>query len=145
MYNQSSREASQEVIKVDEMTKLESEIAAPPVPAQAEVRYRMEVTFRCAITPFVARQNVNVYLLMNVGNMLSAGEPILSLSEHPHWKVPVFCAFPEFNRRERIGELAVDVDSGAILLEYSYPASAEEIERHAEIVYRSLAASSAGT
>lgn len=56
---------------------------------QREVRYRMEVTFRCAITPFVARQNVNVYLLMNVGNMLSAGEPILFLGERPHWKVPV--------------------------------------------------------
>lgn len=124
---------------------LESEIAAPPVSAQAEVRYRMEVTFRCAITPFVARQNVNVYLLMNVGNMLSAGEPILFLGERPHWKVPVFCAFPEFNRREKIGELAVDVDSGAILLEQSYPSSPQEIDRHAETVYHSLATPSTGT
>jgi len=118
------------------MTTLESETVAPPVPAQAEVRYRMEVTFRCAITPFVARQNANVYLLMNVGNMLSAGEPILFLGERPHWKVPVFCAFPEFNRREKIGELA---------LEQSYPSSPQEIERHAETVYHSLATPSTGT
>ena len=123
---------------MEETTVLESEIAAPPISAQAEVRYRMEVTFRCTITPFVARQNANVYLLMNVGNMFSAGDPILFLGEPPHWKVPVFCAFPEYKHREKIGELAVDMDSGVILLEQSYPSSPQEMERHAEVVYHSL-------
>jgi len=127
------------------MAKMLSEITAPPAPAQAEVRYQMEVSFRFNVTPFIARQNVNVYLLSQVGNMLSAGEPILLLSEHPYWEVPVFCSFPEFNRREKIGELAVDVNSGAILLEHSHPSSPQEIERHAETTYHSLAASSTGT
>ncbi len=99
------------------------------------MRYQMKVTFRCTITPFVARQNANVYLLMNVGNMFSAGDPILFFGEPPHWKVPVSCAFSEFNRREKIGELAVDMDSGAILLEQSYPSSPQDMERHAEIAY----------
>ena len=121
-----------------------SELTALPLPVDAEVRYRMDVSFRVAITPFVARQNANVYLLMNVGNMLSAGDPILSLSERPCWKVPVYCAYPEFERREKIGELAVDVDSGAILLEQSFPSSPQEIERHAEIAYDTLTASAAG-
>lgn len=133
------------MIEVNRIATLESETVAPPVPAQAEVRYRMEVTFRRAITPFVARQNVSAYLLMNVGNMLSAGEPILFLGECPHWKVPVFCAFPEFNRREKIGKLAVDMDSGAILLEQPHPFSPEEIDHHAETVYHSLATPSTGT
>ncbi len=124
---------------------VEIEMTALPMPVNAEVRYRMDVSFRVAITPFVARQNANVYLLMYVGNMLSAGEPILSLSAQPHWKVPVYCAFPEFKRREKIGELAVDVDSGAILLEQSFPSSPQEIARHAETAYDSLAASSTGT
>jgi len=66
--------SNQEAIEMDRMATLDSEIFAPPVPAQAEVRYRIEVLFRCAITPFVARQNANVYLLMNVGNMLSSRE-----------------------------------------------------------------------
>jgi len=44
-------------------------------------------------------------------------------------------------RREKIGELAVDIDSGAILLEESYPSSPEEMERHAEVAYHSVAAS----
>lgn len=127
---------------MEETKVVESEITAPSISAQAEVRYRMEVTFRCSITPFVARQNANVYLLMNVGNMFSAGDPILFLGEPPYWKVPVFCAFPEFNQREKIGELAVDIDSGAILLEQSYPFSPQEMERYAEIAYRSLTTSS---
>ncbi len=127
-----------------ERVALESEIVSPPFSAQAKVRYRMDVTFRCAITPFVARQNANVYLLMNVGNMFSAGEPILFLGTQPHWKVPVFCAFPDFNRREKIGELAVDLNSGAILPELSYPSSPQDMDRHAEIVYDSLATPSTG-
>ena len=95
----------------------------------------MEVTFRCTITPFVVRQYANVYLLMNVGNMFSAGDPILFLGEPPYWKVPVFCDFTEFKHREKIGELAVDIDSGAVLLEQSCPSSPEEMERYAEIAY----------
>ncbi|MBI3960164.1 MAG: hypothetical protein HY328_15225 [Chloroflexi bacterium] len=122
----------------------EIEMTALPVPVDAEVRYRMDVSFRVAITPIVARQNANVYLLMNVGNMLSAGEPVLSLRNRPYWKVPIYCAFPEFKRREKIGELAVDMNSGAILLEQSFPSSPQEIERHAEIAYDALTASSAG-
>jgi len=121
---------------------VEIEAAVLPALVDAEVRYRMDISFRVAITPLVARQNANVYLLMNVGNMLSAGEPVLSLSAQPHWKVPVYCAFPEFGRREKIGELAVDVNSGAILLEQSFPSSPREIERYAEIAHDSLAASS---
>lgn len=121
---------------MEEITVLQSEIVSPPISAQAEVRYRMEVTFRCAITPLVARQNANVYLLMNVGNMFSAGDPILFLGEPPYWKVPVFCAFPEFEQREKIGELAVDMGSGAILLKQSYPSSPQELERHAKAILR---------
>ena len=132
----------QEVFEMREQTVLKSEIAAPPISAHATVRYRMDVTFRCSITPFVARQNANVYLLMNVGNMFSAGEPILFLDAQPHWNVPVFCAFPEFKRREKIGELAVDMNSGAILLEHSSPSSPHDMERYAEILYDSLTASS---
>jgi alpha-L-arabinofuranosidase len=122
-----------------------TETTAVPAPADAEVRYRMDISFRVAITPFVARQNANVYLLMNVGNMLSAGDPVLSLSDQPHWKVPIYCAFPEFKRREKIGELALDVNSGAILLEHSFPSSPQAIERHVQIIYDSLTTPPAGT
>lgn len=123
------------------MTRLESEISAPVIPARAKVRYQMEVAFQCNVTPFIARQNVNAYLLTHVGNMLSAGEPTLNLSDHPHWKVPIYCAFPEFGYREKIGELAVDVNNGAILLKHSHPSSPEEIERHAQSAFHQLNAS----
>jgi hypothetical protein len=128
---------------MNKVSTLISEMPVSLLPAEAEVRYRMEVVFHLTVTPFVARQNANVYLLMNVGNLLSAGEPGLVLGETPYWQVPIFCAFPEFGRREQIGVLAVDVNSGAILLEHSYPSTPQEIERRAEAVYHSLAAPSA--
>ncbi|HRI56687.1 MAG TPA: hypothetical protein PK170_06290 [Anaerolineae bacterium] len=124
---------------------MRSEIDTPMLSQDATVRYTMEVVFRVAVTPFVARQNANVYLLMNVGNMLSAGDPVLALGDPPRWKVPIYCAFPEFGRREKIGDLAVNVDSGAIVLEESYPSSAEAIERHAQLAYDTLTASSSRT
>jgi len=130
---------------MSKVNTLTSEMPDLPLPVEAEVRYRMEVVFRLTVTPFVARQNANVYLLMNAGNLLSAGEPGLVLGETPYWQVPIFCAFPEFGRREQIGVLAVDVNSGAILLEHSYPSSPQEIERRAEAIYHSLEASSART
>ncbi len=130
---------------MSKVSTLTSEMPVLSLPVEAEVRYRMEVVFRLTVTPFVARQNANVYLLMNVGNLLSAGEPGLVLGETPYWRVPIFCAFPEFDRREQIGVLAVDVNSGAVLLEHSYPSSPQEIERRAEAIYHSLGASSAGT
>ena len=65
---------------------MKTEVLAPSFPLQAEVDYRIEVKFRFNVTAFVACQNVNVYLLNNVGNMLSAGEPTLLLGERPCWK-----------------------------------------------------------
>jgi len=126
------------------MTKMASEMTALKIPVQAEVHYRMDVSFRFNVTPFIARQNVNVYLLSQVGNLLSAGEPVLLLGEQPYWKVPVFCAYPEFKRREKVAELAVDMNSGAILLDHSDPSSPQEIEQRAEAAHHSITTSPTG-
>ena len=67
--------------KVSTVSTLTSEMPVPLLPVEAEVRYRMEVVFRLTVTPFVARQKANVYLLMNVGNLLSADEPGLVLGD----------------------------------------------------------------
>ncbi len=124
---------------------IQTQLTPPTIPTQAQVRYQLDVSFQCSITPFVARQNANVYLLMNVGNMLSAGDALLSLSEQPCWLLPIFCAFPDLNHREKIGDLAVDINSGAILLEQSNPTSPQAIENHVEQIYHNLTTSSART
>jgi hypothetical protein len=117
----------------------------PPFAAtEAEIDYTFSVKFRFNITPLVARQKANVYLLMNVGNMLSAGEPTLLLAGGAYWKIPVWCAYPEFKRREHLGDLIMDTDSGEIDLGRSSFASAAAIEARADAIYHSLAALSTG-
>lgn len=121
------------------------EMAPPALPAQAEVGYTIQVRFRFNITPFAAQQKVNAYLLLNVGQMLSAGDPTLLLNDGAFWKIPVYCAFPALKRRDYLGDLVVDAESGAIVLEKSSFTSASDIEARANAIYHSLAAPSAGT
>ncbi|MBI4674153.1 MAG: hypothetical protein HY741_21115 [Chloroflexi bacterium] len=121
------------------------EMTPPTFPPQAEVGYTIQVRFRFNITPFVAQQKVNTYLLLNVGQMVSAGEPTLLINQGAYWKVPIFCAFPSMKRREYLGELVMDAESGAIVLNKSSLKSASEIETRVDALYDSLTALSART
>lgn len=118
------------------------ELTPPAVPVQAEVDYTVQVHFRFNITPFVAQQKINAYLLLNVGQMLSAGEPTLLINDRAFWKAPVYCAFPDLRRREYLGDLVVDAESGAIVLEKSSFGSASKIDARVEVLYHSHTASS---
>ena len=120
------------------------ETTQPPAPANAEVDYTFSVKFRFNITPLVARQKINAYLLMNVGHMLSADEPTLLVNDNVYWKVPIFCAYPEFKRREILGDLMMNAETGEIDLSKSSFASADDIAQHAEAIYHSLAPLSTG-
>ena len=121
------------------------ETTLPSVPAHAEVDYTFSVKFHFNVTPFVARQKINNYLLTNVGHMLSADEPnTLLMHNGAFWKVPVFCAYPEFKRREHLGDLAVNVESGEIDFAKSTFASSADIEARADAIYNSLATLSTG-
>lgn len=117
------------------------EITPPMFPTQAEVDYTIQVRFRFNITPFVAQQKVNAYLLLNVGQMLSAGEPTLLINQRAFWKVPIFVAFPALKRREYLGELVLDAESGSIVLEKSSFKSAQDIEARVDAIYHSLTTS----
>jgi len=87
------------------------------------------------ITPFVARQNVNVFLLNHVGNLVSAGEPSLLINgDRLRWKVPVRCALPSKGMAS-VGEVAVDVNTGEILLEESTPSVLEALQNAVERAY----------
>jgi len=74
---------------------------------------------------------------MNVGHMLSAGEPSLVLDGGAYWKVPVFCAYPELKRREHLGDVLMNAESGEIDLSKSSFASAADIEARADAIYHS--------
>ena len=110
----------------------------------ASVNVKIEVTSDINITSFVARQNVNVFLLGHIGNLVSAGEPALLIAEDRlRWKVPICCAVPHKGMRA-IGDIAVDVNTGAnaiALISVSPSAQTPEVAqelkrlRGVEVVY----------
>ena len=103
----------------------------------ASVNVKIEVTSDINITSFVARQNVNVFLLGHIGNLVSAGEPTLLIAEDRlRWKVPICCAVPHKGMRA-IGDIAVDVNTGEVLLSESAPSDLDLLRNAVESAYAS--------
>jgi hypothetical protein len=68
------------------------------------------------ISPFVARQKVNVLVLEQVSNLLLADEPrlIQDASENWIWRVPVDLTYPSRGRVGCAGEIDVDARYGGV-------------------------------
>jgi hypothetical protein len=68
------------------------------------------------ISPFVARQKVNVLVLERVSNLLLANDPqLVQVTEDEYvWRVPVDLTYPERGRVGCVGELDVDARYGQI-------------------------------
>jgi len=111
------------------------------IPEQAEVSFKVEVSAKANITAPVARQNVDDFLLNDVGNLLYAGEPELLLSgDGLFWRVPVHYALPSHGGLGSVGTLAVDVQTGEVQWT---PHELERIKHHAESLYRRTSSSPA--
>jgi hypothetical protein len=95
----------------------------------SQVDINIHVTTTMNITPFVARQKVNVALLDRVGTGLLAGEPVLMAAEDQlRWRVPVNLALPGRGRLDQVGTVDVNAQTGEVLMT---PGIAEEIAHHA--------------
>ncbi len=107
---------------------------AVPVTIQRAVDYSIEVHTTLLITTADARQRAGRFLLDNVGNMITAGQPTLHLqADQIRWKVPVLYGLPGHGTLGQIGELMIDVESGQISLDESTPIS--KMEQRAEALY----------
>ena len=117
---------------------MKTEISHIPLAKKgAKVKVKIELSSEIDITPFVARQRANIFLLTHLGNLVSAGEPKLSITEgRLRWVVPVFYTIPKHSSTQ-VGELAMDVNIGEIILSESNPSSMNEIENHVEALYQS--------
>lgn len=82
----------------------------------AQVDINVHVTATMNITPFVARQKVNVLLLDKVGTGLLSDTPALLGTEgRLRWRVPVVLALPGRGRLGQVGIIDVDVQTGEVL------------------------------
>lgn len=122
---------------------MKSEISQIPIATPgARIKIKIELSSEINVTPFIARQKANVFLLTHLGNMVSAGEPKLSiLADQLRWTVPIFYTIPKHSSTQ-VGELAMNVNSGEIVLSESKPTSISEIEDHVHALYQSATSSS---
>jgi hypothetical protein len=103
----------------------------------AQVDINVHVTATINVTPFVAKQKVNVLLLDKIGTGLLSESPDLAASEgRLYWRVPVALALPGRGRLGHLGAIDVDVQTGEVLADDTL---ISDITRHAN----QLAASSA--
>ena len=68
------------------------------------------------VTPFIARQKVNVLVSERVSGLFLAGEPTLIGEESGSqvWRVPVDLTLPKRGRVGRVGQLEVDAYYGQV-------------------------------
>ena len=68
------------------------------------------------VTPFIARQKVNVLVSERVSGLFLAGEPTLIEEESGSqvWRVPVDLTLPKRGRVGRVGQLEVDAYYGQV-------------------------------
>ena len=95
----------------------------------AQVDINVHVTASINVTPFVARQKVNVLLLDKVGTGLLSETPALVATEgRLSWRVPVALALPGRGNLGQVGTVDVDVQTGEVLAD---PNSLRDITQRA--------------
>ncbi len=86
------------------------------IPRTGRLQMDVHLSVDINMTAAIARRKVNAFLATHVGNLLLAGDPVLTLSERIAWRVPVDLTTPTMGRLGRVGEVDVDVESGELLL-----------------------------
>jgi hypothetical protein len=85
------------------------------VPTGAEVEVEIKIHTRLNISSYVAKQKANVHLALHCGQSFCVDEPILQVGQRICWLVPVWLSPPQEGRKVKIGELAVDAQTGEVL------------------------------
>lgn len=121
---------------------METQFSDIPLTQKAtKVKIKIELSSEINVTPFIARQKANVFLLTHLGNNLWAAEPKLSVAEkNMRWIIPVMYTIPKHITKQ-VGNLAMDVNTGEIILRESNPSTIQEIEEHVHYIYQSTSKS----
>ena len=107
------------------------------VPQNSKIKFSLEISSDYQISPMVAAKKANYFLLMNVGNLLSAGEPELILKKNIFWEMPIIYSLPSKGKVDQVGKLAVDVQNGSI--KFISPKNIKELEKKVDSFYKSCA------
>jgi hypothetical protein len=86
-------------------------------PQGGTVSIRIEITAPVNVTAFVARQKVTRFVVMEISTQLLGETPELSVGERLCWLVPVVLTSPARGIVGKVGEIAVDVTTGELLVD----------------------------
>ena len=112
---------------------MDVKIPAIQAPAGATVNIRVEVTAPLNITPFVARQTVNAFVVTEISTHLRSEPPDLVVGESLRWSVPVVLVSPVRGVIGKVGEILVDATTGELLVdEETVRRMTEDVRRLAE-------------
>ena len=93
-----------------------------------------------SVTAESARQLADDFLLMEVGDLLSAGDPLFKQGQRPRWEVPILLSNAAQGELGEVGRLWLDAETGTIELTEE---DRREVKAHARTLSL-LAASTAG-
>lgn len=85
------------------------------VPTGTDVEVEIKIHTRLNISAYVATQKANVCLALHCGQSFSVDEPVLQVGQRILWLLPVYLSTPQGGRQTKIGELAVDAQTGEVL------------------------------
>jgi len=119
------------------ITSIETQFTKLPLAQKAtKVKIKIELSFEINITSFIAHQKANVFLITHIGNMLYAGEPRLAVTKNNlRWVIPIMYTISKHITKQ-VGELAMDVNTGEIILHESNPSTIEEIEQYVQQIFQ---------
>ncbi len=114
------------------MAQLNGQTVTMKLPIQPKLRYKFSFEGELNISPYVAKQKANYYLVMHVGNLVMAADPNLEFQEGgARWRVPAILTNPENGHVGKIGEVIIDADTGSII--ENETTSIEEMHANAEL------------
>jgi len=107
--------------------------------SKKKVIFELKIKGELNITAFSARQQVNYYLIVHVGNLLHAGNPDLVVGDEgsTRWNVPVIYSLPGRGTLGTVGHICVDAQNGD--LKFKASTSKEELRANAKRLYQQAA------
>jgi hypothetical protein len=94
---------------------MSGQITPLPQPPEADVEVSVKIHTPLNITQHVARQKVNIQLVLHCGQSFSVEAPELHVGERVSWRVPVWVTHPERGKLACIGDIRVDAHTGEVL------------------------------
>lgn len=86
-------------------------------PQGASVAIRIEMTAQANITPFVARQKVTGFVILEISDRMRGDQPELVVGDRLCWSVPVVLTSPSRGVVGKVGDILVDATTGELLVE----------------------------